>query len=222
MLNVCRNCGLYRADKGIEAADAPSWAYAICPECGHKQLFRQLPLFVLTGPSGAGKSTVTQALSGQLTEVVVLEADILLGLAKADHWPGYWENWLRLCKNIGQSGRPVLVSDSGLGVPANVEPLVERRYFSTIHRLALVCEEGMLAARLRARPGWRNSSHDAFIKEHIRFNRWFRENAESAFPPIELVDTTELTVAETVSRVMAWIAHYWPLHLEKLRPPDET
>ena len=32
MLNVCVNCGIYRADKIID----PSGPYAICPACDHK------------------------------------------------------------------------------------------------------------------------------------------------------------------------------------------
>ncbi|HJS18435.1 MAG TPA: hypothetical protein VJ785_06790 [Anaerolineales bacterium] len=60
MFNACHQCGLYRADKLID----PSGPYAICPECGYKHAFRQLPLLIVSGTSGAGKSTVCQALSG--------------------------------------------------------------------------------------------------------------------------------------------------------------
>ena len=72
-MNVCLNCGLYHADKVIDR-DGP---YAICPECGHKHCFLQLPLLIVAGASGAGKSTVGQQLAGRVGEAIVLEADIL-------------------------------------------------------------------------------------------------------------------------------------------------
>lgn len=53
MINVCYNCGIYRADKLID----PSGPFAICPEYGFKHPFRQLPLLVVSGASGAGKSS---------------------------------------------------------------------------------------------------------------------------------------------------------------------
>jgi DNA-directed RNA polymerase subunit RPC12/RpoP len=66
MLNICVNCGLYRPDKIVD----PTGPYAICPECGHRHLFRALPLFIVSGASGAGKSTVCHHLLGKVTEVV--------------------------------------------------------------------------------------------------------------------------------------------------------
>src|SRR3712207_7603919 len=52
----------------------------------------------------------------------------------------------------------------------------ERRLFSKIHYLGLVCDDEVLAARLRARPSWRDTS-DAFIAEHVKFNHWLKEHA---------------------------------------------
>jgi hypothetical protein len=37
MLNVCLQCGVYRAEKLID----PIGPFAICPECGYKQRFNQ-------------------------------------------------------------------------------------------------------------------------------------------------------------------------------------
>jgi hypothetical protein len=75
MFNVCYNCGLYRADKLID----PAGPYAICPECGHRHPFGQLPLFIVGGASGSGKSTLCQALTGAVTEAVLLDAEISCG-----------------------------------------------------------------------------------------------------------------------------------------------
>ena len=73
MLNVCFQCKEYRADKLID----PSGPYAICPLCGYRHKFRQLPLLIVSGASGAGKSTVCNTLTGTMEQVVILDNDIL-------------------------------------------------------------------------------------------------------------------------------------------------
>ena len=204
MMNVCYNCGQYRADKIIE----PEGPYAICPECGHKHSFLQLPLLMVGGPSGSGKSTVCQRLVGKLDQVVTLEADILW---RADYdrpenrYRKYFEKWLQVCKNISQSGRPVLLFCAGAN-PENVEPCVEARYFSTIHYLALVCDDEELEERLRGRPTWRGSDDPEYVEAHIEYNRWFKETGSMGEPPIQLLDTSQSSVEVTVDQVALWVS----------------
>jgi len=94
------------------------------PECGQRHRFLRLPLFVVSGASGTGKSAVCRYLLGNLAEVVVLDSDILwrpeFGSTGAGS-PTFCETWLRVAKNIGQSGRPVVLFGSAVGVPDNVE-----------------------------------------------------------------------------------------------------
>jgi hypothetical protein len=92
------------------------------------------------------------------------------------------DTWLRMCKNISQSGRPVALFGAGPGVPGNIEPGVERRYCADVHYLALVCDDRAPAERLRRRPEWRGSGQPAYIEEHQRFNNWFKTYG-SAEPP---------------------------------------
>ena len=203
MFNVCHNCGLYRADKIID----PSGPYAICPECGHKHLFRQLPLLIVSGASGAGKSSVCQALLGKLDTVILLDSDILWRPefdTPEDHYRDFFETWLRMAKNISQSGRPVVLFGAGMGVPDNIEPCVERRYFSQVHYLALVCDDEVLVQRLKARPAWRGSGKDAFMDANIQFNRWFKTR-ENNQPPLALLDTTKVPLERTIGQVKTWI-----------------
>lgn len=204
MLNVCWNCGLYRVDKVID----PVGPYAVCPECGHKHPFKQLPLLLVAGASGTGKSTVCQELLGRLDEVVLLDADILWQPAfnqPENQYRNFFETWLRMAKNIGQSGRPVVLFGAGLGVPDNIEPCIERRYFSEVHYLALVCAEERLRQRLQNRPMWRQSGQAEFIEGQIQFNQWFEERGRDPTPPIALLDTTSLAIPETTSQVASWI-----------------
>ena len=201
MFNVCHHCGLYRADKIID----PSGPYAICPECGHPHVFRQLPLLIVSGASGAGKSSICNAILGRPEPVVVLDSDILwrAEFNRPDKHSDFFETWLRLAKNISQSGRPVVLFGAGIGVPENIEPCVERRYFSKVHHLALVCDDETLAQRLMARPAWRGSDQ-AFVDGQIQFNRWFKGQDDSS-SPIPLIDTTDISLDAAAEQVWVWI-----------------
>jgi hypothetical protein len=146
-------------------------------------------------------------LLGKLREVVMLEADILWRPEfdkPEDKYLGFFETWLRMCKNISQSRRPVALFCAG-GIPENVEPCVERRYFSKVHYLALTCEDEELAERLRKRPAWRDCSDPAYIKEHMRFNQWFKETGSRGEPVVELLGTTRVPIEETAKQVARWI-----------------
>lgn len=202
MFNVCPACGEYSVEKAID----PAGPFAVCPHCGYAHPFVQLPLFVVTGASGVGKSTVALALPDALPECVCLDSDILWGVVPAtpdDDYRGYADVWLRLAKNIGQGGRPVVLL--GSAVPARFELAPERRYFTTIHYLALVCDDATLVARLEARPGWRQSGTPEFIESMLRFNRWFQDHAATTTPPMTLLDTSRLTTAESIQQTAAWV-----------------
>ena len=67
MLNVCPNCGEYRADKIIDVTGP----FAICPICEHKHPFRYLPLLIIGGASCTGKTAVLNKLIGDIEEAVL-------------------------------------------------------------------------------------------------------------------------------------------------------
>ncbi len=154
-----------------------------------------------------GKSTICQRLLGQTSEVVLLEGDLLWRSefdTPDDNYRDFFETWLRLAKSIVQSGRPVVLFNAG-AIPENVEPCVERRYFTKVHYLALVCDDDILAERLRCRPSWRNSDQPAFIESQRQFNRWCKENAHKISPAMTLLDVKDGAIEETASQVESWI-----------------
>lgn len=159
---------------------------------------------MITGPSGGGKTTACLALAAQTNDFVVLDSDILYSdeFNEPETYRRYREMWLRVCKNISQAGKPVMLC--GSCVPEQFEQCVERRYFSDIHYLALVCEDEVLASRLRHRPAWRGSSEDEYIQSHLDYNRWLKVNAPTTEPPITLLDTTNITLDETVEAILRW------------------
>jgi predicted kinase len=202
VFNVCPACGEYSVEKAID----PAGPFAVCPRCGHRHRFRQLPLFILTGASGSGKSAVCLRLPESLPECVVLETDILWRPeydTPADNYAAFREVWLRMAKNVGQSGRPVVLG--GTALPDGFERQPERRYFTRLDYLALVVDERELVRRLRERPSWRRAASPEFVARMVEFNAWLRANAATTSPPLDLLDTTAISVEETVERVAAWV-----------------
>jgi hypothetical protein len=208
MFNVCPKCGEYSEEKAIDVRGP----FAICPICGFRYRFERLPLFFVTGASGSGKSTLGLELVHGVHECVVMEGDILCRPdfnTPEDGYRTYRNLWLRLAKNISQNGRPVVLL--GSAIPEQFECCSERRYFSDLHYLALVTDDHLLEARLRARPTWRRSATADVIARMLEFNRWLREHAATTTPPMSLLDTSHLSVEQSVTQAQAWIHQYWPL-----------
>jgi len=164
------------------------------------------PLFLIGGASGTGKTTVCLSLISMLKECVILEMDILWGMVKTSPTEKYssWNNvWLRIAKNIGQSGRLVVLC--GTALHEQFEECPERRYFSTLYYFTLVCDDDLLVERLKRRPEWRQTHSPEFLKDMVQFNGWLKENASLTRPPMTLYDTSHGDVDETVAFVARWI-----------------
>ena len=199
MFYVCERCGAW-SDRVVVDSDEH-----ICSECGHRRRFRRLPLFAVSGASGAGKTAVGNRLPAVLPECVVLEQDLLWRneyAESADAATAFRRTWLRVAMNIAQRGRSLVLL--GTVLPEHYETQPERRFFSDIHYLALVCREEELERRLRARPAWRGYD-DAKIRRMLDFNQWLLANAQETTPTITLLDTTNDSVEESVRSVVAWV-----------------
>jgi len=177
-----------------------------CTNCGHHEPFVQLPVFLVTGPSGTGKSAVCRLLPGLLGDpYVVLEQDLvwLAGLRDpADDFAQFRRAWLNLVAAINQTGRPVVLC--GTVVPQQLSACPELALVGDPLYLALVCDDDVLAARLRARPAWRDWDEPR-IAEMLDFNTWVKTNAPTTDPPMHLLDTTTATVETTAAAVAEWI-----------------
>ena len=198
MYDFCFNCGENHQDKEVDATGP----YIICPDCGFKQKFQKLPLFVIVGACGTGKSTLCNevVMIEKKPDLVYLENDMLLVLSQ---FGNYSEWWLWICFNISQSGRPVALF--GGGSPSDFEHALRRQYFSNIHYLVLTCDVKTLENRLLARPEWRKSSNPEFMKKQQNWNQWLIDNEKSASPPYSTLDTSDKTKEESAKELIDWI-----------------
>lgn len=202
MIAVCITCGQYHEDKNINMADS----LAICPNCGHAHKIRMLPLFIITGASGTGKSTLCYELMKRQTDTIALEKDIFWRDEFATPDDDYYQFrnlCLRVANNIQQGGKPVILC--GTASPGSYEKVTHARYFQAIHYLALVCDDKELEKRLKARPDWRNSGTSEFIKNMLAYNQWYKDNIDDNRFDVTLLDTTSLSIENTVSQVINWM-----------------
>jgi predicted kinase len=209
MFNTCPGCGEYSDERIID----PNGPLAVCAHCGHQHRFVRLPLLVVTGASCTGKSTVALQLASTMNECVCMESDILWRdefNQPENNYKQYRNLWLRVAKNISQSGRPVVLF--GTATPGQFEQCPESRYFSGISYLAFVCDEAQLTRRLKARPGWRKSGTADVLEKMIQFNQWLINNAATTKPPMTLLDTSDFSLEQSAAESRAWIKD----HLRKI------
>jgi adenylate kinase family enzyme len=202
MFNVCPGCGAYSDAKVVMHAAGK----AVCPECNHEQTYLSLPLFVVTGASGSGKTTAAIELLKHTHDFIVLDQDILWSEAfnePANDYQLFRNTWLRMAKNLHQSGKSVVLF--GSAVPKQFESCVERRYIGTIYYLALVCQAKELEHRLVERPNWRRSATPENLRSMLDFNQWLWDNAAKTEPKMSVLETTSITVSETAQKILRWI-----------------
>ena len=189
MINVCEKCGQYRNDKIVDKVNNS----ITCPECGHNVPYKFLPLFMVSGASGTGKSTICNYLVNESNNFIVLDMDILWGKhydTPENNHKDFHEIWLRMAKNISQSGIPVILFGAGC-IPNNINDCIENRYFSCIHFLGLVCSKDTLEKRLYNRPKWRKSSNKEFIENQVKYNEYIKTNKQ-----IFTIETENITTEE--------------------------
>jgi len=90
-------------------------------------------------------------------------------------------------------------------LPEQFETCPERRYFSTLHYLAMVCDDSLLRERLQQRPQWRGSGSDDVVERMVQFNHWLKEHATTTNLPMTLYDSTRQSIQETTKGVAQWI-----------------
>jgi len=164
---------------------------------------KRLPLFVVSGASCVGKSTACEILFQNETDYIVMESDIIWNNVyntPDDAYRAYRTVQLNLCANIAQAGKPVVLC--GCTTPQQYEALPERKLFTEIHYIAIVCDDKTMERRLRKGRKIKDKAH---LESSLHFNNWLREHAAATNPPMELLDNSQLTPEETAAAIDAWI-----------------
>jgi broad-specificity NMP kinase len=162
---------------------------------------KKLPLFIVTGASGVGKSTICEILFQNETEYIVMESDLLwhdMYNTPKDNYRKYRELWLRVCANISQIGKPVVLC--GCVTPEQFNVCIERDLFAEIYYLAIVCDDDILENRMK---DGRKINDENWIKSSIEFNRWIKDNGKDQ--NMYLLNTTELLPEQVAKETDKWI-----------------
>lgn len=116
-----------------------------------------------------------------------------------DGYRAYREVWLRVCAQISQIGKPVVLC--GCCTPEQFELCKGKELFSELHFCAVVSNETVFENRMR---NGRHVTDENWIQTSLQFNRWLSENAEKTKPPIRLLDTTYLTPEAAADQLDRW------------------
>ncbi len=199
MIGICPKCGDYEWNKQI----SEDKKYVICQQCGSQWKFKAMPLFVLTGCSGVGKTTTAQELIQRDTKFIVMDADFLYNIMPHNSDADY-RNWVEqimsLSKNIMQAGKPLLWTMAG--ALEYFENTYNRRFFTEVHYLALVCNTEDLEKRMR---NGRHITDSNWINSSIEYNRWFIENGTLSGKKIDTYDITGKSTFEVADYVTKWV-----------------
>lgn len=197
MIGICPKCGNYEWDKEVTERSIK------CPKCGHTWNFKKFPMFVLSGCSGVGKTTAAQELMQRDVNFVILDADMYRGIIPLKSDSDYQmriEQMESLSRNIMQSGQPVLWTMAGSLDKLN--NTYNRRFFSEIFCLALVCDEKELRCRMT---DGRGISDEKWINDSVNYNNYFKTHKNIGDLQFDTFDVTAKSVSETADHIADWV-----------------
>lgn len=161
----------------------------------------KLPLFIVTGASGSGKTFVIKELRRLMPDFDIFDPDHLVDFIGHD-WEKIRNIWLRVARNIAQSGRMTIIC--GTMMPWDIEKCADFHFFKHVYYLNLHCDEETREKRLRER-NWPEEE----IQNHKNFaNRLLEITDEVYDPPMPTIDTTDADVVEVACQIKEWVLKY--------------
>ncbi len=202
MYNVCTKCD----SKQYEIIDGN----VICSACGNKIALSKQPLFIVLGASGSGKSSLCTEFASNFKQVVSLDGDCICDYSVYKNLSNgvqmYRNELLRVCKNVIQFDKPVILYNSGM--PEDYKICEEFKFFNKVYFLALVCDDDELEKHLQQRRKYRDCGNDVFIARQKIYNDALKSNVEGN---IIVIDNTNLKSRQTtilfksiIFKILGW------------------
>jgi hypothetical protein len=159
-------------------------------------------VLIVTGAAAAGKSTVCIALAAD-PRLLALDGDVLArgAAAVADgarDYEAFWRYLLCIAAEVHRNA--VVPVFAGICLPSQV--VVGRGPDVDVHFLALVSNDATVRRRIAFREGPNGSIDQDF---HAAFDAQLRDSAVPPPHTFTLLDTTELTPAQTVAASEEWV-----------------
>lgn len=158
-------------------------------------------LYLITGPAGVGKSTISKALAQKLPKSVLIEGDdvyhLVLGGYVSPWKPGnhmelFWKNSISLIENSLKQGYDVVFNY--IINKQQYEKIKENfKNYKVIFKVLLVDEEELLR---------RDKLRDEDCRMNERCLILLNNFKEQKFDKSLIIDTTYLTVEETLNKII--------------------
>ncbi|WP_423745931.1 hypothetical protein V5735_08275 (plasmid) [Haladaptatus sp. SPP-AMP-3] len=150
----------------------------------------------MEGAPGVGKSTTAGVLDGTISPSIY-EGDLHIDLTNGNlSWAAICDLDFRICMMLHAADEQALFVG---GVhPHDLSDSPETRYFSSIERCALVCDDSDLEERLGERSMAPNT-----IDTFLDVNRWYRE--QGAAQDITVINTSTADPDAVARRVHTWL-----------------
>lgn len=164
-------------------------------------------LYLITGPAGVGKSTISKALSLKFSKSVLIEGDDVYHMVSGgyvspwksgNHMELFWKNSISLIENSLKQGYDVVFNY--IINKKDYENLKEIfKDYEVIFKLLLVSEKELLR-----RDKLRNE--DCRMNERclILLNNFKKQGFDNSL----IIDTTNLTIEETLNKVIGGYHEY--------------
>ena len=161
-------------------------------------------ILAITGPTGAGKSTVSDKLAKLIRQCVNIDADhvkhfIVNGFAY-DKTPEGTKQWELLGENAGLLARNFLEAEYNVIINGYInEPAWNRiqKHVTLTHKIVLLPRVATVIKRDSSRNEELKMGNAAVSEHHTYFS------SSSFYNDFERIDSTNLTVEETVNKLLA-------------------
>lgn len=203
MFNICLKCQKKFIDPEI-FFEEDSFTI-VCPNCGNETEFKKYPLFLILGASGTGKSAICQKIISRFKDYIIMDVDTFWREEfeqPETNFRDFKDYCLKIAKNLSQNGFPVLFFLHG--IPEDFENSTQRKFFTTLHYLFLVCDDEELVRRLRRKfPEGEFSEQREQFERIIKYNRRLKEIAQVS--DRMFIDTSRFSLDDTIIQIYNWL-----------------